>query len=307
MTNNRMNCFIAMRFGEKDTDTIYKHIDDVVCNLGLEPKRVDRIQHNERIDQKIISELNQADIVIADLTYARPCVYYEAGFAARQVPVIYTCRKDHFRNKEDTLRVHFDLDKENIIPWESENDSSFLLLLRNRLRYVLEMIARPPWLDDLKNFLLDARTSMSNPDNIYERIRYFHRDLEQNKICIPSASCEEIVLKRNQIFKKYFQSLELIKETERDFKNLWEQLFNVIRNEVDSIKAQFSKSSRYGLKFTFAHYLKTLYPLYLETCKRIYQRPSIEYQEVYNKIMQDTEDLISFFESQEKNLEALAE
>jgi hypothetical protein len=33
----------------------------------------------------------------ADLRYARPSVYFEAGYAERSVPVIYTVRRDHFR------------------------------------------------------------------------------------------------------------------------------------------------------------------------------------------------------------------
>jgi nucleoside 2-deoxyribosyltransferase len=106
------------------------------------PVRIDRQQHNDDINNIIIAELTKADFVIADLTYARPSVYYEAGFAQRSVPVVYTCRKDHFRNQDETLRVHFDLQMKNIVPWESPTDRRFKKLLAARLRYTLAPIRR---------------------------------------------------------------------------------------------------------------------------------------------------------------------
>ncbi len=39
----------------------------------------DRLMHNEHIDQKILREIEAAHVVVADLTFARPSVYWEAG------------------------------------------------------------------------------------------------------------------------------------------------------------------------------------------------------------------------------------
>jgi hypothetical protein len=62
-------------------------------------------------------------------------VYYEAGFAQRSVPVIYTVRKDHLKpGQPDDLRVHFDLQMKPIIPWEAPNDSTFSAKLEKRIR-----------------------------------------------------------------------------------------------------------------------------------------------------------------------------
>src|SRR5215472_9716952 len=52
-----------------------------------------RLEHNDDIDKRIMKEIKACDFAIADLTYARPSVYFEAGFAQRSVPV--TSRKDH--------------------------------------------------------------------------------------------------------------------------------------------------------------------------------------------------------------------
>ncbi|MEW6418434.1 MAG: hypothetical protein AB1480_09975 [Nitrospirota bacterium] len=106
MTGNRVNCFIAIKFAKPDTDAIYKKIKSIVIEFGLHPRRIDQIEHTENINQKIISELDESDITIADLTYARPSVYFEAGYSHRKTPVIYTCRKDHLNNEEDNLKVH---------------------------------------------------------------------------------------------------------------------------------------------------------------------------------------------------------
>jgi nucleoside 2-deoxyribosyltransferase len=58
--------------------------------LGVAAPRVDRIEHNDNIDTRIISEIEAADLVIGDLTYARPSVYFEVGYAQRAIPVIFT-------------------------------------------------------------------------------------------------------------------------------------------------------------------------------------------------------------------------
>jgi nucleoside 2-deoxyribosyltransferase len=48
--------------------------------MKIEPLRVDQIEHNDDIDDKIIELIKKCDFCIADLTYARPSVYYEAGY-----------------------------------------------------------------------------------------------------------------------------------------------------------------------------------------------------------------------------------
>lgn len=100
-----------------------------------------RLEHNDDIDDRIIREIRACDFAIADLTYARPSVYFEAGYAQREVPVVYTCRRDHFAPKEDdqfgNLRVHFDLQMKNIVRWSSPNDQSFAAKLSRRVRVVI--------------------------------------------------------------------------------------------------------------------------------------------------------------------------
>jgi hypothetical protein len=138
-----MRCFVAMAFGRQDTDAVFRHCiaPAVKTCCGSNARRVDRVEHNDDIDNRIIAEIEDADFLIADLTYARPSVYFEAGYAQRKIPVIYTVRHDHFRDKSDidphgNLRVHFDLQMKNIIDWRHPKDALFLRRLQRRIRFV---------------------------------------------------------------------------------------------------------------------------------------------------------------------------
>jgi nucleoside 2-deoxyribosyltransferase len=133
-----------MAFGRDDTDALYDQIiAPTLRSMKVKPVRIDRVEHNDDIDDRIVQGLLEADFVLADLTYARPSVYFEAGFAQRNVPVIYTVRKDHFQSKTDdpygNFRVHFDLQMKNIIGWGGQQDAGF----RKRLKARLNIVIRP--------------------------------------------------------------------------------------------------------------------------------------------------------------------
>ncbi|HUS50435.1 MAG TPA: hypothetical protein VMZ91_09740, partial [Candidatus Paceibacterota bacterium] len=77
----KISCFVACAFGKDDVDEIYENaILPVLKLMEIKPYRVDQIEHNDDIDNKIIELISKCDICIADLTYARPSVYYEAGY-----------------------------------------------------------------------------------------------------------------------------------------------------------------------------------------------------------------------------------
>lgn len=141
-----LRCFVAMAFDQPDTDAVFTAIDTTLKPMRIKAIRVDRVEHNDDIDDRIISEIKDADFAIADLTYARPSVYFEAGFAHRSIPVIYTVRSDHFKPKANdpngNLRVHFDLQMKNIISWKEPNDIFFQKRLRSRLSKVIAPLLR---------------------------------------------------------------------------------------------------------------------------------------------------------------------
>jgi nucleoside 2-deoxyribosyltransferase len=173
---NRLRCFVAMRFGNRETDQVYDKVIAVVLRkLKITPVRVDRINHNENIDSKIIAELKVCDFALADLTFARPSVYFEAGFAQCRVPVIYTCRKDHIGSKhkksgDESLMVHFDVLMRNIIPWKTPKDRTFSRKLAARVKVVTAPLLQDKAKLAAERAAAEAFSSLSMQDRIY-RIR----------------------------------------------------------------------------------------------------------------------------------------
>lgn len=81
------NCFIVCPIGNEDSpqrkrsDIVLKHIIQPVCKeLDFEVVRVDQLNSVDRIDNTIIEHLNNADLVIADMTEHNPNAFYEMGF-----------------------------------------------------------------------------------------------------------------------------------------------------------------------------------------------------------------------------------
>ena len=140
-----LRCFVAMAFDNADTDDWYDNtLTPLLTSVGATVRRVDRIEHNDDIDDKIIEEIRAADFMVADLTYARPSVYFEAGFAQRQIPVVYTVRADHFAPQPDApqLKVHFDLAMRNIIAWRTPRDAQFTKRMKARVTQVIAPIVK---------------------------------------------------------------------------------------------------------------------------------------------------------------------
>ena len=144
--NTRLRCFVAIAFGYPDTDRLFEQIRRALEEIDVIANRIDQIEHNDDIDDRIILEIERADFVLADLTYARPSVYFEAGFAQRSAQVVYTVRSDHFQPRMDdpqgNLRVLFDLQMKNIIAWKTPEDRQFLKRLKSRVKKIVAPIRR---------------------------------------------------------------------------------------------------------------------------------------------------------------------
>jgi len=83
MTDKR--CFVIGPIGERDSD-VRAHADNLIkyivapvikeCGYG-EPERADIMPEPGRITHQIVRRLKGVDLVIADLTFGNPNVYYE--------------------------------------------------------------------------------------------------------------------------------------------------------------------------------------------------------------------------------------
>ncbi len=111
-------CFVAMASDPKLSPLYDECIQPVVSGLGFTVIRVDRVEHNGNINDLIIAELRRCQFLIADFTFQRYGVYFEAGYAmALGREVVFTCRADEF-----TKGVHFDTRPYNHIRWTEPSD-----------------------------------------------------------------------------------------------------------------------------------------------------------------------------------------
>ena len=121
---------------------------DNACETGIKPAcaacgfTADIVSQNHigDITDKIISEIKSSRFVVADFTYNNFGVYYEAGYAkGLGIPVIKTCCKKWFEktNLDGSRinRLHFDIEHDNLLLWETAEDLKEKL--ENRIRAVI--------------------------------------------------------------------------------------------------------------------------------------------------------------------------
>jgi hypothetical protein len=75
--------FVAMPMVPGDTtlDDVLDAIKESARRCGIHAERIDEPASTDRITDRILESIRHAEFVIADLTGARPNVYYEAGYA----------------------------------------------------------------------------------------------------------------------------------------------------------------------------------------------------------------------------------
>ncbi|MBI5685583.1 MAG: hypothetical protein HZC54_10930 [Verrucomicrobia bacterium] len=78
---------------------------------------MDKLEHNGKICDKIVSEIHDSAFLIADFIGHRGGVYFEAGYAmGLGLPVIWLCREDEID------KAHFDTRQYNHIVWREPAD-----------------------------------------------------------------------------------------------------------------------------------------------------------------------------------------
>lgn len=110
--------FIAMWFHESVekyfTFGIKKAVED---SIKYKVVKVDLVEHNNKICDQIIAELNKSKLVIADFTGDRGGVYFEAGYAQGMgIPVIWLVKEDWVD------KLHFDTRQYNHIVYKDETE-----------------------------------------------------------------------------------------------------------------------------------------------------------------------------------------
>lgn len=121
---SRHQVFVAMRF-DNERERLYKDVlTPIVQAANYSIIKVNDQEYEGSIIGKIVDDITDSTILIADLTGNRGGVYYELGIAKglqlcnHPIRTILTCDKKFF----DDEKVHFDVQGDNIILYESDDD-----------------------------------------------------------------------------------------------------------------------------------------------------------------------------------------
>jgi DNA-binding PadR family transcriptional regulator len=122
--------FVAMWFNELTNEAYANGIERALDATGYKAIRIDKKEHNNKIDDEILAEIRRSRFLIADFTCdpknVRGGVYYEAGFAqGLGIPIIWTCRETSLAD------LHFDTRQYSHIVWKAPED--LFTQLKNRI------------------------------------------------------------------------------------------------------------------------------------------------------------------------------
>lgn len=143
MVDKKRTCFVIGPIGKADSltrkrsDDLLKHIiTPVMKELGIETERADRLAQPGNIPTQIIAKLNDADLVIADLTEQNANVFYELAIRhALTKPVI------HMRG--DDKEIPFDIHQYRTITYDT-TDYNYLEPAKSELRRQAENQLKEP-------------------------------------------------------------------------------------------------------------------------------------------------------------------
>ncbi len=117
---NKPRAFVAMPFSDEMEDVFYYGIQNPVRQLGYVCERVDQAAFTGDILDQVKMRIENAEIVIADLTGANPNVYLEVGYAwGKGRPTVLVA------NKKDELK--FDVRGQKCLKYQSIKDLEKLL------------------------------------------------------------------------------------------------------------------------------------------------------------------------------------
>jgi hypothetical protein len=119
--------FIAMWFDDS-VNGAWTAIAQGVRAARYDPLRIDKKEHNNKIDDEIIAGIRRSKFLVADFTGHRGGVYFESGLAiGLGLPVIWLCRNDELE------KTHFDTRQYNFIVWKGDKLTELSNDLQNRI------------------------------------------------------------------------------------------------------------------------------------------------------------------------------
>ena len=131
----RDTAFVLMNMDpqEDSLPDIYDAIKLTCSAYGIEARRIDEVEHQDTITERILEMIRTTDLIIADLSGEKPNVYYEVGYAhaVDKRPLLY---------RKKGTRLHFDLSVHKVS--EYRNVTELKDMLHKRLEAILGRAAR---------------------------------------------------------------------------------------------------------------------------------------------------------------------
>ena len=97
--------FLIMPFKGEGMDDVYSAIKDECWKLGLNTRRADEFSGAGMIINEITDLIEKAEFIICDLTFERPNVYYELGYAHG----VGNEALDILLIAQESTKLHFDI------------------------------------------------------------------------------------------------------------------------------------------------------------------------------------------------------
>jgi hypothetical protein len=141
--------FVIMQIGDPELDLVYEEaVAPALEACCVEPRRVDRHNRGGPILSEIMIFIEEAEVVVADLTNERPNCYLEVGYVmglGKLTNLVLTARADHdvhaAEHRPGGPRVHFDVAGFDILFWQPAALDDFRRELEKRVRRRRDMLS----------------------------------------------------------------------------------------------------------------------------------------------------------------------
>jgi len=138
-----------MQIGNPELDKIYEDIfKPAIEATGLNPKRIDQDNSGRLLKKEITDYIENAEIIVADITNERPNCYLEIGYAMgldKYENLIFTVREDHYPESKNYVKggpkIHFDVSGYDLLFWSPEELEDFKTKLTEKINRRLVTIS----------------------------------------------------------------------------------------------------------------------------------------------------------------------
>ncbi len=174
---NSQIAFVIMQIGNAELDKMYSNVFvPAIKAANLEPKRIDKDNEGNLLKKEITEYIENAEIIVADLTNERPNCYLEVGYAMgldKYKNLIFTVREDHYfespNYKKGGPKIHFDVTGYDILLWDKTKLDVFkeklidkidrrLLIIKPKVLKNDKPIWNEKWLEEQRNYVTGKLT-----------------------------------------------------------------------------------------------------------------------------------------------------